>query len=158
MDILCKQWAVTRRKINGTILGEKLEPKERLGKLNCVLGVIKDDAEGASQSRGVTDTGHYPQNFPEVYTGITLLVHRGFTSMCGEWRLVMNAHYVERERTVKQKAAEIGCSIDQYWDRLRMLKAYLSGYIGRQSVEDFEATKNTSELQAFPLRQAASQR
>ncbi len=122
IDMHCSDWAIQRRKILGIILPEMLEPRERLGKLRSTLGAVKTDAEGASH-------GKPNQNFPEVYLGMALVVHRAFTSMRGEWREVMHAHYVFREVPPKLKCAELGITQGQYFDRLEKLKIYLESWL-----------------------------
>jgi hypothetical protein len=118
IDLLCMDWAKERRKIHGIILGTKFEPRERLGKLRSTL----------SQTPGASH-GSFNQDFPEVYTGMNLIVHRAFCGMRGEWREIMNAHYVHREDPVKVKAHKLGISVHDYWERLGRMKAFLSGVI-----------------------------
>jgi hypothetical protein len=128
LDIWCADWARERRKMLGIVI--ELAPHERLGKLSCTLGRIKDDKVAAGEvSAQVNEHGHVEQDWPEVYTGISLDIHRGFLTMCGEWRQVMDAQYVWREIPPKEKAAVIGVTVTRYFDLLRMLKAYLSGYL-----------------------------
>jgi len=123
VDHWCIGWAETRRKIHGIIEGRMLEPAERLGKLACTLGRIKEDAEGAS-------SGSLNQNWPEVYHGLGLLVHRAWVSMPNSrWRLIMDAHYVWREVPVKLKAPIIPCQVREFWDGVDLLKAYIAGYV-----------------------------
>jgi hypothetical protein len=124
VDIWCSGWAATRRKIHGIVEGEKLEPSERLGKLACTLGRIKEEAEGAATA-GVVN-----QNWPEVYAGISLLVHRAWYTMPNQqWRLIMDAHYVWREIPVKVKARVVPVAVRDFWTRLDLLKAYIGGYV-----------------------------
>jgi hypothetical protein len=128
IDVWCGDWGRERRKSLGISLDkdvpwfEKLTPRERLGKLNCTLGQVKDDAEGASQ-------GTVKQNFPEVYTGLVLDVHRGYSSMGGGWRLVMNAQYVWVSVPAKDKAEDMGLTVRRYFEQLDQLKAYLAGWL-----------------------------
>jgi len=122
IDLWCEQWAKERRMVLGIDL-EKLQPRERLGKLSCTLGQVREEGEGASQST-------FNQNFPEVYTGMALEVHRGFCAMNGQWRQVMDAHYVWRPLTVRAKIAVLKIPSHEYWSRLARLKIYLSGALG----------------------------
>lgn len=122
VDFLCMDWAVQRRKILGIILPERLEPNERLGKLRSTLGRVKTDAEGAADRRAT-------QNFPEVYTGLSLLVHRAFVSMRGEWREVMDAHYVFREIPPKVKCVELQISQAVYFDRLAKARLVIGSWL-----------------------------
>jgi hypothetical protein len=131
VDIWCAAWAQTRRKIHGITLAIMLEPSERLGKLACTLGRVKEEAEGAS-SAGVVN-----QNWPEVYCGMALLVHRAWYSMPNQvWRLIQDAHYVWKEIPVREKAPMIPIAPRDYWLQLDLLKAHLAGYV--QSNRDAE--------------------
>jgi hypothetical protein len=132
LDIWCADWARERRKILGLAVDAEgklmLQPWERLGKLRSTLGQVQQDRVGAGEASGFT------QQFPEVYLGLSLDIHLGFTTMCGEWRRVMDAHYVWYEIPPKEKAPLMGFGSDKsgvvrYFDVLRMLKAYLSGYL-----------------------------
>lgn len=128
LDIWCADWARERRKIFGIESDGhgvvKLMPWERLGQLRCTLGQVKTDHENAG-----TSTGFVNQRFPEVYVGLSLEIHRGFATMCGGWRQVMDAQYVWFEIAPKEKSAFIGITVPDYYSALRMLKAYLSGYL-----------------------------
>lgn len=104
----------------------KLMPWERIGQLRCTLGQTKTEREESaceSDGRGAN------QRFPEVYIGLSLEIHRGFTTMCGQWRQVMDAQYVWFEVSPRDKAPVLGLTTVRYFDVLRMLKAYLSGYL-----------------------------
>jgi hypothetical protein len=100
----------------------KLEPREMLGKLRCTLGQVREDGEGASQ-------GTFNQQFPEVYVGDILIVHRAWSRMRGPLKLTMSGQYVWKEIPVKIKAAEFGFSVAQYWINLTAAKEYVAGYI-----------------------------
>ncbi len=129
IDLMCEEWAVTRRKVLGIILPSNLEPRERLGKLRSTLAAVKTDAEGASHRTTVTEEGHYPQAFPEVYVGLALTVHQCYCTMIGEYRLVMDAHYVWRELSVKDKLPVIGLAERRYFECLTRLKSFIDGYV-----------------------------
>lgn len=122
IDHLCMDWATERRKIFGIILEERLEPRERLGKLRCTLEAVREEGEGASY--GVSS-----QNFPEVYTPANLIVHRAWVGMRPVWKEVMHVHYVWREIPVKLCAAELGLEVVRYSEILDKLKADLGGYL-----------------------------
>lgn len=154
IDLWCREWANERRKIFGLspVPDQKfdLKPQERLGKLYCTLGQIRDEAEGAAQKRQVNENGHYPQNFPEVYTGVPLEIHRAFKVMRGQWREVMDAHYVFRDEKPKKKAAMLGITEFEYWKRLGHLKIFIGGHLGidlnvRPRSHKTPAMKNTQE-------------
>lgn len=124
IDVLCTEWARPRRKLLGNIPTDKIkfEPREMLGKLRCTLGQVKEEGEGAAY-------GTINQNFPEVYTGDILIVHRAWTRMRGPLKLTMSGQYVWKEVPVKVKAAEFGFSVAQYWINLTAAKEYVAGYI-----------------------------
>jgi hypothetical protein len=123
IDDWCDDWAKVRRQVLGIDL-ESLKPRERLGALSCTLGSVKEEGEGASYSQS-------SQNWPEVYRGMALEVHKGFVMMSWEWRQIMDVHYVVRheEIKVKQKAGFLGITQNDYWKRLAHLKIYLAGVL-----------------------------
>jgi hypothetical protein len=130
IDLWCEQWARERKKVLGINLKERLEPHDRLGKLNCTLGQVLEDKVGAGEtSTRVNGNGHVNQNWPEVYTGIALDIHRGFVVMRYEWRKVMDAHYVFTGYPNKEKQRLAGMSATDYWASLAHLKVYLAGYL-----------------------------
>jgi hypothetical protein len=167
-DLWCHGWAATRRKIHGIGRPENLEPpgreqskfesrlgridlspKERIGQLRSTLGRIREEKEGAS----ALFLAGSSQNWPEVYTGISLLVHRCWIAMPRRsWMLVMDAHYVWREIPIKLKAPEVGMKVDEYWNQLRLLKAYLLGAVRNMpDSEEFvpKSTAATSFVRTF---------
>lgn len=99
-----------------------LTPQERLGKLNCTLGAVHDEGEGASYSGK-------SQNWPEVYTGDALLVHRCWCGMHRPWAEVMHVHYVWRELPIKQRVDSLGLDFSQYYARLNLLKPHVDNYV-----------------------------
>lgn len=119
VDIWCQDWAVQRRLMLGLV---ELEPKDRLGKLRSTLAAVREDRDGASQ-------GTVGQNFPEVYTGTSLLVHRAWVEMNREWKQVMNIHFVIKEVPVKKKAAELHIAVPQYWKHLAFAKNYVHSFV-----------------------------
>jgi hypothetical protein len=128
LDAWCYSWARQRRKVLG--LDKQFTSTECLGKLSCTLGRIKEEAEGASQGgMRIGLNGHPDQNWPEVYVGIPLEIHRCFMRMPGEWRTVMDAHYVWREVSIVDKIRFIGITPRRYADVLELLKTYLAGYL-----------------------------
>lgn len=151
IDLWCGGWAATRRMIHGIRLADNPDdpryigmlPEERIGKLRCTLGAVKEDREGA-HSAGVVS-----QNWPEVYKGMSLVIHRCWLGMpSGTWKLVMDAHYVWREIPVKIKAPEIGIKVDAYWDQLNLLKAYLYGAVRNHPDKD-EFVPKSEPLPSF---------
>lgn len=147
IDVLCSQWARPRRELIGLIPSHeiKLEPREMLGKLRCTLGQVREDGEGASQ-------GTFNQNFPEVYLGDILVVHRAWTRMRGPLKLTMYGQYVLREMKVKVKAAEFGFSVAQYWINLTAAKEYVAGYIACGSSAKIPEITYTQLSAANPLK------
>ncbi len=123
IDLAAIEWAKQRRMIFGVTIGSKLEPHDRLGKLSCTLGSIREDGEGAGQG------GTFQQNFPEVYLGIALDIHRAFQLMPGEQRIVMDLHYVWREIPMGLRLKEAGIEETKYLKTLAATKAFLRGYL-----------------------------
>jgi hypothetical protein len=131
--------------IHGIADADNLEPAERLGKLACTLGRIKEEAEGAATA-GVVN-----QNWPEVYSGFGLLVHRAWYTMPNsQWRLIMDAHYVWREVPVRLKAPIIPCQVRDFWSGVDLLKAYIAGYV--QLNRDAEAVGYRLPRSAIAVR------
>jgi hypothetical protein len=122
VDRLCIAWAEQRRKALGIILPSKLMPSERVGKLNCTLGSIREEGEGAAYS-GKT------QNWPEVYTGDSLIVHQCWYGMQRPWAEVMHVHYVWRELPVRTRAESLGLDFTEYYARLNLLKPHVDNYV-----------------------------
>ena len=129
IDLWCMAWARTRRVALGIVEGKMIEPKERIGQLRCTLGKVRSDREGASYTQG-------QQIFPEVYTGITLDVHRGIMRMPGRERLATHLHYVWREIPVSTKRLEIPVSNAAYWTIISTAKSFLNGYINSLSMRE----------------------
>lgn len=119
VDLWGMAWARQRRLMLGIIEGNKLEPRERLGKLRCTLGAVLKEGAGAGQG------GVAAQNFPEVYTGLALVVHRVYMRMPGGFRQAMQLHYVWREIPARLKAREAGVSESTYWKRVAAMKMHL---------------------------------
>jgi hypothetical protein len=150
IDVLCSEWAQPRRKLIRAQLGREelqFEPREMLGKLRCTIGQVREDGEGASQ-------GTFNQNFPDVYVGDILIVHRAWTRMRGPLKLTMSGQYVWREVPVKIKAAEFGFSVAQYWINLTAAKEYVAGYIdcGGGRVPEIEPIAYTQFPAGNPLK------
>lgn len=123
IDLWCQAWARQRRIALGIADNDKIiEPKERLGQLRCTLGKVKAEAEGASYTVA-------KQNFPEVYTGVSLAVHLGCALMPGEQRLAIHLHYVWSEVSAEEKRKTIPASIARYWTLLSAAKSFLNGYM-----------------------------
>ncbi len=131
IDLWCEEWARERRKVHGLRLNERLLPFERIGRLSCTLGRVKEEAEGASHSSvRIGENGQVDRHWPEVYRGEALEIHRGFLKMREEWRVVMDIHYVLRYTPNKQKSAFLGISDNEYLKRLAHLKIFLGGHLG----------------------------
>ncbi|GAC1501575.1 MAG: hypothetical protein NVS1B10_05840 [Candidatus Saccharimonadales bacterium] len=121
-DRLCIGWAEQRRKALGIVLGSKLTARERLGKLNCTLGAVHDEGEGAAYT-GKT------QNWPEVYLGVNLVVHRCWNQMPRPWAEVMHIHYVWREVRIQERAPAIQLNLSLYYQRLYLLKIHVNAFV-----------------------------
>jgi hypothetical protein len=122
IDQWCQAWARQRRIALGIADLEIIEPAERLGQLRCTLGKVKVEAEGASYTVS-------KQNFPEVYTGTSLHIHRGCALMPANERLSIHLHYVWREVPAEEKRKTIPASIGRYWTLLSQAKSFLNGYM-----------------------------
>jgi hypothetical protein len=122
IDHYCVDWARQRRIALGIINAKMIEPRERLGQLKCTLGKVRSEREGASYSR-------VNQNFPEVYVGMSLVVHRAYSIMPGEQRMAMHLHYVWREVSVADKCGEIPVSAAGFWTLVGNVKSFLRGYV-----------------------------
>jgi hypothetical protein len=122
IDRICNDWAIQRRKSLGIILGSKMEPRERLGKIRSTLGAVREEGEGAAYST-------VSQNWPEVYTGTNLLVHRCWYQMIGPWKEVMHMQYVWRELPFKERHESIQMSSTVYCQHLNRLKPHVDGYL-----------------------------
>lgn len=119
IDMLCEDWARQRRQMLGI---DDLQPRDRLGKLRCTLGAVREERDGASQ-------GTVNQSFPEVYTDMALMVHRAILEMNRQWRPVMNIHYVLREIPVSRKSKEVGLSVSMYWRHLTFGKNFIQSFV-----------------------------
>ena len=119
IDQWCMDWADQRRQMLGIT---QLEPRDRIGKLTSTLGAVKEDREGASHRTPV-------RNFPEVYTGISLLVHRALSEMNPKWAAVISVNFVHRERTAKWKAREVGMDVSAFWKTLNFAKSYIHSFV-----------------------------
>lgn len=164
IDLWCGEWARERRKVFGLDLGGsvegsglKLTPQERLGKLRCTLGQIQVEWEAAGErTQRVSENGHVPQSWPEVYLGVALEIHQAFCCMRGEWRIVMDAHYVWRGITVREKLPVLGLKNMDYWERLARLKDYLAGYLhATGSAGSNVATKSRKNVATIPAHAGA---
>jgi hypothetical protein len=123
VDVLAIDWARQRRAILGIT---DLKPEERIGKLRCTLGAIREEREGASQKRTVDESGHYPQNFPEVYRGMSLIIHLAYRTMEPQQREVMHMHYVWREIPLHVRQEYLKLTPAQYFTTLAALKQFIA--------------------------------
>lgn len=136
IDQWATDWARERRIIFGLTdaagkpLVERLEPRERLGKLRCTLAAAKTEQEGlGSRTLRMGLNGHPDQAWPEVYTGMALEVHRAEKLMSRDQRMGMHLHYVMREWTVPVKAQSVHWAVNEYWAILNTAKGFIRGYI-----------------------------
>lgn len=125
IDIWGMNWARQRRMILGIIPGKYITLQERLGKMRCTLAQVRE----TDRSEQTALNGHPNQDWPEVYVGLSMVVHRIYSLMPGPHREVMNLHYVYQGIPARPKAAVIGVSLPQYWIRVGMMKSFLYGAV-----------------------------
>ena len=142
IDVWSEQWARQRRVMYGIVTGLSIQPKECVGKLNCTLGTLKTQQDGAGTRTTVMgDNGHPPTNWPEVYTGMALEVHRAVRLMPYEQQEIMTAHYVFREVKVARKCRELRVTFNDYWARVSAAKGFIRGYIASQPAQFTQPAK-----------------
>ena len=130
IDLWGIDWAHQRRIMLGIVPGKKIDLRDRIGKMRCTLADWRDGAEGTGRGgRRIGENGHPDQDWPEVYTGMSLLVHQAYYIMPLQHRDMMNLHYVWREVWARVKAREIKISLPQYWIRVGNMKSFLFGVI-----------------------------
>lgn len=122
VDLWCSTWARRRRELLG-LDDRELEPDERLGLLRSTLGRVREDKVAAGYCAKVS------QQFPEVYTGMTLQVHRAFSLLEGKHREVIDLNYVWFDISVPVKAREVRMAIVEYWMNVKIGKAFIRGAI-----------------------------
>jgi hypothetical protein len=138
-DLWCEQWARERRKYLGIT---ELEPKDRIGRLSCTLGAVKEEGEGACQ-------GTVTQRFPEHYTGTALLVNRAWKAMNQNWRPVLEVHYVYAGKG-RVKAQAVGLSTPMYWRYLGFAKNYIHAFVTIGTDQQTEKITQTQNSHAQP--------
>jgi hypothetical protein len=126
IDIWGMDWAKQRRIMLGIIPGSMIPLRDHIGKIRCTLAQVREDGDGAGQN---TLNGHPNQDWPEVYTGLSLTVHRAYSVMPGINKQIMNLHYVWREISARLKAEELGVSLAQYWIHVGNTKSFLFGAV-----------------------------
>lgn len=127
IDLWGIAWARQRRMILGI---KPLKPEDRLGKLKSTLGsIVKEKVGAGDHTVRMGENGHRDLNWPEVYTGIALTVHRAYQLMPGNLKLIMHLHYVWREVDVADKAPTIGMKATQYWSSVSSMKSFLQGVV-----------------------------
>jgi hypothetical protein len=117
---------------------DELRPRDRIGRLSCTLGAVREEGEGASQ-------GVVTQRFPEVYTGTALLVNQAWRAMNKNWRPVIEVHYCYDGKG-RVKAQAVGLSTPMYWRYLSQAKNYIHAYVtiaSGKSAMQFTQTQNT---------------
>lgn len=131
IDVLAYAWARQRKIIFGITPGKRLEPRDRLGKLRCTLGQLQDEAVSAGErSTRTGENGHPLQNWPEVYVGMALELHRARQRMTGVQQLVMDLHYVWCRVPIVRKCREHKLTNAEYWTAVRGLKDAIRKYLG----------------------------
>jgi hypothetical protein len=130
VDLWCAEWAVVRRQVLGIQLDERLEPRDRLGKLRCTLGALLEDKVGAGErTTRIGLNGHPDQNWPEVYTNNAREIQLAFERMRYEWRAILDAHYAWSMIPPKLKIEAMNISDDMYWKRLGFAKIFIAGFL-----------------------------
>jgi hypothetical protein len=114
-------WAHQRRVILGIVLPESTRLSERIGRVRSTLGQLTEMRDGSG--RGTTRM----QRWPEVYTGMSLVVHQIYQTMPFDMRLLMDLHYVWREIPIKEKLTELDCSRAQYFMDVASMKSFIYG-------------------------------
>jgi hypothetical protein len=133
IDVLCRQWAETRRQLLG--LADPALSRECIGPLRSTLGQRRDLHAGA------TSSGRVEQHFPEVYTGEARRVNEAFHALRPALKVAMDLHYCARA-PADQKAAFLCISRQAYWQRVRDVRAFVDGYLARpDSNMDLPASK-----------------
>lgn len=130
IDTICHyDWRPGRLQILGITMPDRLEPKERLGKLRCTLGSIQDEKEGA----GYTAVS---QNWPEFRNANGLMVQRAFLAMPYKRRRLMDMRYTWNDLgfSIKMRAQELGISVPVFWVEVAMMKSFIDGFIATSRV------------------------
>lgn len=132
IDQLCRSWGRERRKTLGLdeldferngikCYGVGAPASEYLGAIRSTLGQRRDLPAFSS-------SGKIQQQFPEVYTGEVLLVHRAYRVMPFDLRRVMDAHYVAYAPPA-DKAAMLCMSLKRYFEAVNQARRYVEGWI-----------------------------
>lgn len=132
VDIWGRDWARQRRIMLGiqATAGDRITPQERLGQIRCTLAQVREEGAGAGQhSMKVGLNGHPDQAWPEVYTGISLDVHRAYSVMPPGFKDAMHMHYVWWEIWARHKAKSLNLSLAQYWKTVGNMKSFLFGAV-----------------------------
>ena len=119
IDQECERWAIIWREVNG--LSDPKSAGGFLGSLRCTLGARRDLHAGAK-------TNTVDQHWPEVYTGVPLVVNRAYWKMSPTLKEILVANYVVREpRNRTTRADLMGISRKTYFERLARAKCYVEG-------------------------------
>jgi hypothetical protein len=131
VDVWGTKWAKQRRIMLGIKDEQKrMQPRERVGKIRCTLGQVKEEAVGAGErSIRMGLNGHRDQDWPEVYDEFTLLVHRAYLTLPGRLKRVMDLHFVWREVPARAKARDLKVSLAQYWILVGNMKSHIYGVV-----------------------------
>ncbi len=121
VDHWLTDWARQRRIMLGIVLDSKIDPRERLGKLRCTLASVRECQ--------IPAFGKAQQQWPEVYKGMALEVHRAYNTMPHVLRLAMDLHYVWREIPAPVKAREVRIPYTEYLANVNAAKGFIRGYI-----------------------------
>jgi hypothetical protein len=148
VDIWGTDWAHQRRMMLGIVKADKVPSKERIGKVTCSIANLKSEREGTgSKSIRFAENGHVDRDWPEVYTGFALLVHRAYQMMPESHRTVMSLHYVWREISAREKAKSINLSLAAYWTRVAMMKSFIYGAVAAANFHKNGINVNQSDTE-----------
>lgn len=131
VDTICHyDWRPGRLQILGIAMLEKLEPKERLGKLRCTLGSVKEEGEGSAY-------GVISQNWPEFRNENGRLIQRAFLAMSEKRRMLMDARYTWNGiYPVKVRAEAMDMSVPVFWVEVGQLKSFIEGFMATAKVAE----------------------
>lgn len=137
MDVMIMDhWARGRRQVLGIPL-DWIQPKERLGKLNCTLGQLQDHKVAAGErTERVNANGHVEQNWPEFRSPEGILIQRAFLQLTYRQRRVMDARYaIYQHYPYKERAEHLRMSVATFFIEIGLLKAHLRGFIAGAETE-----------------------
>ena len=119
IDLLCKEWARTRRQLLGVDDPER--SREFIGSLRCTLAQRRDLHAGSKSNK-------VDQHWPEVYTGDAFVVNQAFHRMRPRMKVVMDLHYCA-VAPAEMKAKFLCVSMPVYWRTVGEIRTFVDGFI-----------------------------